>query len=135
MAIQANQMGLTDPHGLGAQDLRQNKSGGHPPELLQLPVELLERIVEFVATGPSEAQAEPKAVEAGINAGRFGLVCALAHDVTHQETIHKVIVGTAIITKPRWVEDPNNDRKLNLVNYFTGEVMGTMERNRPHFHV
>ncbi len=111
------------PHVMAAinVDPRQQTTGS--PALLQLPIEILKEIGEYVATSNANNK-----VEAATNAVNFGKTCVATHVITHSANIDKVIEEGAK-SKTKWVEDANDPWKMNLINVLTGQVLSSHRIN------
>ena len=116
------------PHGLKALNPvygnpRQQDMQGKGPAILQLPVDLLNLIGQYVATGKN-------AVEAARNAVKMGKVCTIFHAILHSAAVDKIIeVGTKSLTK--WIQPANDPWTSILVDYQGKELA----RNRICCHV
>src|SRR6267154_166824 len=72
-------------------NLTQKDSSGKSPDLLSLPPEILEKIVDWTRAGENDE------IKLGKEAVKFGKICAYTHSMTHKnKKIDQLIVKASI---------------------------------------
>lgn len=115
----STQLTVNKPHVFKAEfdrNLQQNNPGSSPA-FLQVPKEILEKIVNHMAVGERVWR-----VTSLIQV--FSSICAWTHLMTHRLNFKKFI--------PKWVKDPTNTNVSNLVDY-NGNIVTTVTRCSRNF--